>query len=185
MSPPPISRRQALKLGAAAVAASALPTATSIVESIAAPETRPLLPAFVVGTPGEYDWEFIRAATEDEAIIQWLEQSKIAVTDECEAETCRCKDWRSATACEHFGQPDIEANRAEALDAIENPTPGDWMRAGFGYECSRCRHETHADDGGRGVGDEAVCEDCMTLADWEIVDPERARDMREEMEDDA
>ena len=38
------------------------------------------------------------------------------------------------------------------------------LRAGLCHTCSRCGYETSKYDCGHAIGDEAVCEDCMTLA---------------------
>lgn len=61
-----LSRRQALAIGAAAIVAPALPAAAA-----AAPGAQ-LLPAWAVGSEGEFNWQVIRAATEREAKLAWL-----------------------------------------------------------------------------------------------------------------
>jgi hypothetical protein len=178
--PDDVTRRDALRMGLAAAASAALPAGVAAAAESAA--QGPLAPAYVVGTPGEYDWIFVRARSEEQAILQWLDDRAEDPADHCDAEHCVCESFKAARACAHYAAPDIAVERAEELDAIAKPTPGDWMRAGFCLTCSRCGYEINIDDGGRGVGDEAVCEECMTLADWEIVDPERAKTMREEIE---
>lgn len=86
------------------------------------------------------------------------------------ATDCDC-EW-----CYHYSS--YEAYRTEAFDGKSDPTPGDWMRAGIGHVCSRCGYEAHPDSGGQGIGDEAVCEECITLADWDAIDPEYAAELR-------
>lgn len=68
-------------------------------------------------------------------------------------------------------------------DLDREPTAGDWLTAGMGHTCSRCGEETSVDCGGKNVAGVAVCEDCMKLPDWEIVDPERAAEMKADMAD--
>lgn len=181
MSKQGISRREALKLGAASIAATVAAPAAFVDEAIATPAPR--LPAFVVGTPGEFDWIFVRAATAEAAKRAWLDENGHCHKDHCEADECACKGWDEADACEHCFAPDIDAERAESLDEVDNPTPGDWIRAGFGHTCSRCSYETCGDAGGQGVGDEAVCGDCMTLDDWDAIDPAHAAELRAELAD--
>lgn len=54
---------------------------------------------------------------------------------------------------------------------------GDPPRTGIGAK-SPPRKDTEA------VGPKAICHDCMTLDDWEIVDPQIAAEMRADLEDD-
>lgn len=70
-----------------------------------------------------------------------------------------------------------------AWDSKQCVTNGDWIRAGMGTHCTRCGYET-TQDGGYAIGDDAICEDCMTLADWDIVDPEWAAEFRGDFHDD-
>lgn len=72
--------RRSLLLGATALAGTAaLPPVALLAESLPAPampaadQAAARLPAWVVGTPGEGDWEVIRAATEEDAIAGWLD----------------------------------------------------------------------------------------------------------------
>lgn len=61
-------------------------------------------------------------------------------------------------------------------------TGGDatWFNAGMGAGCSRCSEESFADNGDYVVGSNIVCQGCMTIADYEIVDPEHAAELRED-----
>lgn len=133
-----------------------------------------LIPAWVVGTPGEFDWQHIIAKTEDQA-RRFFAAEVIGGDPACEEgglPDCEC-DF-----CEKLGQ--VEAERKPMWDGkpYNSITPGDWLRSGTGHICSRCSYETFREEGGHGVGNEAVCEECMTLADWEIVDPEHAAELR-------
>lgn len=167
-----LSRRQFV---CTAIAASVLPRGIPglpATAAVAAPA--PLLPAWVVGTPGEFDWQMIRAVTEEAALIERARE---------EYGDGECFDREACTGCEYC-EPlgcGYEASRASAMDTIVSPSPADWLRAGFNHTCSRCEDEYASDN--IAVGDEAVCEDCMEIADWEIVDPERAAEMRADLEE--
>jgi len=109
-----------------------------------------------------------------------------------EAIALRVEEYTGLTECEcgpgdsgecEYCWASFDAHRVPSMDTIESPTPADWLRADMGHTCSRCGYETFAQHNGHPVGDEAVCEDCMSLADWEIVDPERAAEMRAELAD--
>jgi hypothetical protein len=170
-----MNRREVMVLGAAAVVTAGLPTLPAIASTPAK-----AAPVWLVGTPGEYDWQVVRADTELEAKIGWL--SDWIGSDECEngtpiSEACDCE------VCSQIGG--IDAERKPQLDGKQEITPGDWLRVGSGHICSRCSYETYADSGGHAVGPEAVCEDCMTTDDWEIVDPERAAELRAEAMDES
>jgi hypothetical protein len=156
-----------LALGAAAAVAAAIPA------QAAAPVSQAATPAWIVGTPGEYNWQAIFAKTEEEAIRLWVEEEtglegceRGEASDDCDCEFC----------CSLYS--DLDAERVKEFDGKTDITPGDWLSAGKGHICSRCGYETSRDEGGKAIGKEAVCSDCMTLADWDIVDPERAAEIR-------
>lgn len=171
--------RRSLLLGATALAGTtALPPVALADEAAtaAAPEIASRLPAWIVGPADDSVRKVVRAATEKAAIAGWFDRNGIVCEcgttmpdgetvgpDECE----RCSYW-------------LDAQRAEEFDAIDHPTPGDWLRAGHGAACSRCGDETFCEWNGHAIGDEAVCECCMTLEDWRLVDPERAAEMEAE-----
>lgn len=171
--------RRSLLLGATALAGTAaMPPVALLAEAApaAAPEIGARLPAWLVGPADDFGWDVIRAATEEDALAGWLDHMGIMCEcgtampggdpvgpDECE----RCSYW-------------LDAKRAEEFDAIDHPTPGDWLRAGHGSTCSRCDEETFCEWNGHAIGDEAVCECCMTLEDWRIADPARAAEMEAE-----
>lgn len=165
-----ITRREALTLAIGAAAVAAIPAAP--IEASIMPAA-PSMPAWVVGTPGEFDWQFSLGRTAEEAIHNYV----------CEAV--------GGDGCEDGGEPDcdcewcdkirgVEAERKPMWDGKrdEDITPGDWIRSGTGHLCSRCSYETFPEEGGHGVGKEAVCSECMTLADWDIVDPAHAAELR-------
>ena len=144
--------RRELLVGAAAVAVTAkIPAAT------AAAKTVNVTPSWVVGTPGEFNWQHIVAKTAEQAE----------------------RIFRAENECEGCTQ-EVVAERKPIWDGKDNLTSGDWLRAGMGTRCSRCGYETFPEENGHAVGDEAVCEECMTLADWNVVDPEHAAELRAE-----
>jgi hypothetical protein len=164
-----LSRRDVL-IGAAAVAASAalpLPVMADVL-----PSPLPVaMPAWIVGTPGEFDWQHVGGRTAEEAIHNFV--CGTVGGDGCEegnTPDCDC-EW-----CCTIGA--LEAERKPMWDGKRDVTPGDWLRSGTGHICSRCSYETFPEEGGHGVGDEAVCAECMTLEDWDIVDPEHASEIR-------
>lgn len=156
---------------AAAAATSASAVAAKLAPMTAIPTVpappAPKAVAWVVGTPGEYDWETIRAATREEAIRGWLDSTDWE--PECEIECPPGADpetWEPELlrecVCGNCPVPDLEAKRVPSFDDIRRPTPGDWIRAGIGHTCSRCHEETGPDTGATDIGDECVCDDCMT-----------------------
>lgn len=178
--------RRSLLLGATALAGTAAlsgalawpPTFAEIMAEKAAraDQAAARLPAWVVGTPGDFDGQIIRAATEEDAIAEWLDDMWIQ---------CECGDVLDSG--EVIGPEDcyrcthsVEAERSTYFDDIDNPKAGDWLRAGMGAHCSRCGEETCDEWNGHAIGDEAVCEDCMALEDWRLADPERAAEMEAE-----
>jgi hypothetical protein len=172
-----MNRRELLALSAAAVATAAVPLVGA--ESVVATASQPL-PVWLVGEPGEFNWQAIRAKTAEEARKWWA--CEHVGFDDCEQggeikANCDCE------LCIAFNSAD--ADRKPQLDSLNEITPGDWLRVGSGHVCSRCSYETFPDEGGKAVGNEAVCADCMTLADWDIVDPDRAAEIRAEAADDA
>lgn len=166
-----LSRRELL-VGAAAVAAAA-----NIPAIIPSPAAAPALPAWVVGTPGEFDWQFQVGRTAEEAIRNYV--CEIVGGDGCEEANdpdCDCEWCYKIKSVEAERKPMWDGKREDEI------APGDWIRSGTGHTCSRCSYETFPEEGGHGIGREAVCSECMTLADWDIVDPEHAAELRAEQE---
>lgn len=162
-----ISRREVL-LGAIAVtAAAALPTIPA--PAAMAPEA---LPAWAVGTPGEFNFQHIVAKTAEEA-------EKIFRAEWCD-DSCEGEEDAPCGACDACCL-EVNATRVEIWDGKKDTTSGDWLEAGMGTYCARCSYECFADNGAKPVNGEAVCEECMTLADWDIIDPEHAAELRAEM----
>lgn len=174
-----ISRRSLL-LGTSAVAVAAALPAVQAAPAVAK-VAKPPMPTWIVGTPGEWDHEVIRAATREAALLLRCDECEFA--DEPDEEeglggpNCECE------FC--IARHGYEATRVPSMDGkpVEQIGSGDWLDAKFCANCERCSYETDFDCGGHNVGGKAVCEDCMTLADWDIVDPERAAELRAEQED--
>ncbi|GAA0235697.1 hypothetical protein LNAOJCKE_0900 [Methylorubrum aminovorans] len=174
--------RRALLLGTSAVAVAAAMPAAQIAPAVAK-VAKPALPTWIVGTPGEWDGEVIRAATREAAIRLRCEECEFEDSPdadpasgeggpECECEACyEGRGYEATRVAEWDGRP---------VDTIGG---GDWLDVGREAICDRCNYETSEDAGGHNIGGKAVCEDCMTLADWDIVDPERAAELRAEQED--
>lgn len=162
-----MTRRFLLAAATVTGAAAALPALPAL--AVEAAPAAPPLPAWVVGTPDCFDWQIVRANTADEALreIALCNSGSQLACAGCEDEYC---DFCSTLQR-------LDTMRTPHMDDIEKPTPADWLRAGLGHTCGRCGYETFAEEGAHPVGDEAVCEDCMELADWQIADPERYAEM--------
>lgn len=151
-----LTRRFILAAAAVSAASSALPRPLVSATEVPAPAKKV---AWVVGTPGEYNWEVIRAKTKVEAIRLWN-------ADNCEHEYEVDENGKPDRPCECIACAwEINASRVPEFDKIARPTPGDWLRAGIGHTCSRCGYETDPQNTGNAIGDEAVCEDCLTTAE--------------------
>lgn len=171
-----LSRRAVLASAGAAAVVAGLPAGTSVPVATVTKAMKPPLPTWIVGTPGEWDHEIIRAATRELAVrlrcddCEGEDDEDFAGPDGCECEPCLARGG-------------YEATRVPQWDGRNSINSGDWLDIGQEALCSRCDYETAKEMGGHNVGGKAVCEDCMTLADWDIVDPERAAEIREEMAD--
>lgn len=142
-----MNRRQFLTGVATAALAPTLPPLPVAALPIAPPPPpAPALLTFIVGTPGEFDWRPVFARTAEEAFEE-----------------------RFGGCFDDDEEPDINeyVTRVKEWDgkAEEELTPAAWLKQGFGYCCCRCGDECYGGDGGATVGDEAVCEQCLTLAD--------------------
>ncbi|KQP31411.1 hypothetical protein [Methylobacterium sp. Leaf100] len=172
------NRRQFIALGGAAAAALALPPAPAATAlPIGTITPKPPMPTWIVGTPGESDHEVIRAMTREAAIRFRAEDCDDDDEDRPEGQTCECH------ACSASGG--YEATRVEQWDGRrrDSITDSDWLDAGFDANCARCGDVANREDDGRNVNGKAICGDCMKLADWEIVDPEIAAEMRADLAD--
>lgn len=176
---PDLSRRDALRLGAAAIVATVVPPPASAVA--ATPASEPMV-SWIVGTPGEYDWQRVWARTEESAIRKYIAEhgagatcnaaeGELAVGEECDCEHCHI--LRS-----------VEVERRPEWDNKENITDVDWLSIGWGTFCARCDGETSVDCS-YAVGGNVICDACMTFEDWDVINPEIAAELRAEAEANA
>lgn len=176
------TRREFLSGAVALAAAEAMPFGPALGAPIAVVPIEAPTFAFVVGTPGEHDGQFVRAHNAREALEKWIDErwsygpegpSADRECPHCEALPCTCDVNKLVT-------------RVPAWDAFDGePTSGDWIDRGFGHICERCNYEIGDSSDGYNVRGEAVHSDCMELADWKLVDPERYAEIVEEMMTDA
>lgn len=156
----PVNRREFLTTTAAAAVVPLMPALASPVVVGVDMARAPSVTMWAVGTWGEYNWQPVAAETEEDAIRQVAEWDDMVCPDTGELEV-------------HY-----DATRCKAWDNLKrDPTPADWLRANMGHICDRCGYEVCSDDG-HPIGDLAICEGCVTLDEWEIIDPERAADIR-------
>lgn len=182
-----LSRRDFLGSAAAVALVVAAPPALG-----AAPIATPIkTPMWAVGTPGDFNWQPIAARDRDAAIRIWAkangytqgEYECIATVAEQDVSPCPTSGPCARCGCEDVAAAavDLDAERVQAWDALDGePEAGDWIDAGLGAICSRCGIECFGDDGAHAINRKAVCEECMTLADWDIADPEHAAELRAE-----
>ncbi|WP_345820409.1 hypothetical protein ABC766_00060 [Methylobacterium fujisawaense] len=174
-----LSRRSFLAAAGAAATVAGLPAGASVPVAPVAKAVKPPLPTWIVGTPGEWDHEIIRAASREAAVLmrcddcEGADDEDFAGPDGCECEPCLARSGYEATRVPEWdGRPESSIGS------------GDWLDRGSEAICSRCDYETAKEMGGWNINGKAVCEDCMTLADWDIVDPERAAELRADMAED-
>lgn len=163
-----VTRRSFINGAVSVAAAASVPAAPAVASS---PQI-PML-AYFVGTPGEFDGQFVRAATPRDAFMQWNEYQG-TFDDEDGCERCEEKDC----TCD----PSYYTQRIKAWDDIDGePTNADMMRAGIGCICDRCSYEVFGGDGHILGDDVVVCVDCMDLADWAVADPEYHAELLDEI----
>lgn len=148
-----MDRRQFL-IGAAAGAA--LPLVPAAVA--AAPVPQVLHPVWAVGTEGGMDWQMMRAPSLEAAIEIWRGDTGVC------SPGCEC--------CDPDDVPEPDGHRVPKLDDKFETTGRNRAAqiAGWLTQCDRCDYDECSDYYVM-ADDEAVCTDCMTLADWRVVDP--------------
>lgn len=150
-----IDRRELL-LGAASVAVAASTPGVAPAEA-----SVPQRLAYFVGTPGEFDWQFFAAESEEAAKSAWMEyfgpmRCESPSGDDDHIERC----WY----CELMSK--LDTHRHEQFDGREAVSSGDWIEAGLGTRCERCEEEC-CEDNAESVNGLAVCHDCLALAEME------------------
>lgn len=161
--------RRAFVCSAVATAAAVMAPPIPIAATDAAAAPAKLF--WAAGTPGEMDAHWYQAETAELAKSYWLDENH----GDCGCEAVSAEDG----VCDRCSAA-VDAWPLDVSDPAKGMTPADWLRSDLGYNCSRCSYPAFAQESAQAVGDEAVCSDCMTLADWDIVDPERAAELRED-----
>lgn len=174
------SRRDILKGGAAVAAASIMPTvpASAVAVTNAVSAAPPPLVGWSVGTEGAMNWEAVFAPTREDAIKEWL--SIKGTCDGCPHDT------GADDVCECY--PDIDSHRSKAFDSYADadrvPDTAKHLDGWCNIDCDRCgwsSDETASEDVNYIVGNEIVCEGCMTLSDWKVSDPQYYDELIEEL----
>lgn len=178
-----MNRRELLQSTAALAVVAATPPA---LKPIAAKAAAPLTPMWAVGTDyGDMDWQPIGASTCEEARrLYAMERGLTAGEADCDGTCHDMGGFPESGACRWCGCEDvnepsncIDAVRVDAWDGKEKIRSVDWIAANMGSQCDRCGDDCFGGQDARAVGDEAVCDECMTLADWQIVDPHYAAEL--------
>ncbi len=161
-----MNRRDLLRGAAASAAVVALPF-TPALSAVVEPAASPILPAWIVGTDGEYNWQFIRAASRSEALTAWI--ADMYGEDSCYTNAGAPPEDCDCDFCYH--RHCLEANRMEHWDALlHEPIPADWLESGIGHICEACGYETSQDGGAKIISGApftrktVLCEDCAD--DW-------------------
>lgn len=142
---PHLSRRSFLMAGVAAtlVAETGVAQALPVAPPMADP--RPFLPAFQVGTPGEWDWRVYFAPTEERAKEMWC--------DEHDADRSVAEGLHVRPA-PHLSDLAREEGDHPVSDA-------DCYELGWDCHCNRCHSEVSADSYTI-IAAACVCQDCRT-----------------------
>lgn len=185
-----MTTRRDFLAGASAVAAASvlpLPMSATVVAPSAAPVAPPMLAWAFDISHGDYRSTVI-APTKAEAhaamINEYFEcdldercpRRVHDSEDECTMEDCGCTDSGMSSV---EREPSLDAAAARGSIEID-----DYHRAGWGYVCDRCGGEPVGGDW-EVVDGVPVCNDCMTLDEWRVVNPKYAAEMEEEARLDA
>lgn len=171
-----ISRRAALGLAVGAVAAPLLPS----IAAAEAPAT--LYPIWAVGIEDYPNWRMIAAQSLERAVQLFKEDEGGGLCEGCDG--LRCAELDPDGECEHAG---VTGNAISPKCVAPCDSEGDigadkadMKNAGWTHNCDRCGYDTP--DDWDIVGDEAVCNECMTIEDWDAVNPKYAAELREEQQ---
>ena len=96
--------------------------------------------------------------------------------DECTIEECGCVDSGMSTV---EREPNLDEAAARGDITIE-----DFHEAGWGYVCDRCGGEPRGWDW-HPVGGAPVCDDCITIEEWRVINPKHAAELEEDARLDA
>lgn len=119
--------------------------------------------AFAAGPAESFGWRPYFATSLEDAYRQYLESyepKEVAdrLIAEMLAETGLAYDEECVQRCEAWDGRDLSDIKG-----------ADWIAAGLGCTCMRCSEETYPECGANIVGEEVVCDECMTLRDYVVV----------------
>ncbi|WP_075292615.1 hypothetical protein [Pararhizobium arenae] len=152
--------RRAFLTSAAALAVT--PAIPAQLLAATAPAAVSVTTIWVGGHYGEFDWHPFHAKDRLDALRQLLHYHGWN-----EEEIGRALTLPEDKLAKELSSAEIDVARAEAMDGlqVDEIKAHHWIRAGMGACCSRCSYECDAESGARAVGEEAVCEECLTLED--------------------
>jgi len=154
-----LTRRFILAAAAATAAAGIVPASATVISPDAEAPTR----WFMVAT--EDHCQLIRAASKQDATSQWLvQQAGAATCQEAGADPEECDCYVCDTRRSLMG-----AYHEPALDGRECVGPRDYFDRDIALPCPRCNEYAWRQDDARMIGDDAICEGCLTPAEREIV----------------
>lgn len=171
-----VSRRTLLGGVAAAAVAPHLPA----MAAAAPPST--LYPIWAVGIEDYPNWRMIAAESLERAIQLFKSDEGGGLCEGCDG--LRCAELDPDGECEHAG---VTGNAISPKCVAPCDSEGDigadkadMKNAGWTHNCDRCGYDAPSD--WEIVGDEAVCDECMNLEDWDLVNPKYAAELREEQQ---
>ncbi len=181
------TRRDFLTSAGAVALASTLPSVpVTVVPAAVAPPSTPMLAWSFDIKHGDYR-DTVIAATKEEAHAKMIAEHFDDLADNCPRLTlgnhdeCTCEDC----GCTENGMSSVEREpRLDKAAARGQITMDDYRSAGWGMVCDRCGGEPHGGDW-EVVDSVAVCNDCMTIDEWRVVNPEYAAELVEDARIDA
>lgn len=168
-----MTRRGLLLTGAALAAMSPVPGAPALAALEAAP-----LPIWAVGTPGYYDGLIVRAATREEAILEWANIQGNIIGHYTDDDQWIC-DGVDPDAEAGVEVDDVSAVATVSPDASDEEVG---FAIGWGWICDRCSYEASPGDW-HVVEGKGVCHDCIEREEWRTIDPEYYADLIADDED--
>lgn len=182
------TRRDILRGSAAVVAASTLPAvsigAVAFAEAIPAP-TPPAPPMLAWSFDirhGDYRSTVIAPDAETAHALMIDEHFDCDLADDCPRRVYGNKDECTAEDCNCSDSGMDEVRREPLLDAAAargDITIEDYEDAGWGYVCDRCGGEPMGGDW-HSVEHVAVCNDCITIEEWKVINPKHAAELEED-----
>jgi hypothetical protein len=157
-----LSRRSFLVSASALAIVPALPSMFTAAPATAA-TIGPATTIWVGGHAGEFDWHPFAAKTKKDALRELMNYHGYGSPEEIELMLELPEDEVASI----LKADDLEISRAPKMDGLQpdDIKPHHWIRAGLGACCDRCSYECYDGDGGRAIGTECICEECLTLSD--------------------